>query len=164
MWVTIEYELSEDELLEASLHGSGSRIPRWVLGVGSGAVLLQAALLGDLTGIPILAGIFTALTAGPWLQKRMTRSTIRTNRKELCGPTSLSVTERGLRLSGPTFTGETRWAGFVRWQESPSTLLIHPQRNLFYVVPKRAFQAEQLEAFRALLREQIGPPGKVRAR
>jgi len=49
----------------------------------------------------------------------------------------------------------TRWEGFEEWRESKGSFLLYVQPRLFFVVPKRVLNVEQVAAFRELLRSHL---------
>jgi hypothetical protein len=53
--------------------------------------------------------------------------------------------------------GETtiNWVGLEKWRESKTTFLLYPQQRLFFVVPKRALDADQVVALRELLGSHV---------
>ncbi len=51
--------------------------------------------------------------------------------------------------------GRVLWTAFEDWRESPRCFLLYTQPNLFFIVPKRAIQADQTGVFRELLSSHI---------
>jgi hypothetical protein len=47
------------------------------------------------------------------------------------------------------------WQGFEDFQESKRNFLLYTQRNLFFIVPKRALQPEEVSSFRELAKSRI---------
>ncbi len=67
----------------------------------------------------------------------------------------LHVDDDSLRTSSDVSTSETKWVAFTKFRETPNVFLIYFGRNIFRVIPKRAFAAPQLEEFRELLRRKL---------
>lgn len=60
-------------------------------------------------------------------------------------------------MSFTTANGHTQmlWEGYVDFQESQKNFLLYTQRNLFFVLPKRALPAEEISSFRELAKSHI---------
>jgi hypothetical protein len=155
--VTVEFQLVEDEVLEAMETGAKTSRTFGILGFGAG-VMGGAGLV--LTGEWYLAGVLGAVVIGVQLLGRgINRSIIRTNARKYLRPTSARVSEDSFSIATAGSETEYKSRALMLWRESKRLLLVYPQPNLFYMVPKRAFTDEQLELFRARLRDWIGPEG-----
>ena len=53
----------------------------------------------------------------------------------------------------------TVWSALEDWRESKNTFLLYPRPNMYYIVPKRAMQVDEIAAFRAMLENRI-PKGR----
>ncbi|HEV8523152.1 MAG TPA: YcxB family protein [Terriglobales bacterium] len=70
---------------------------------------------------------------------------------------TMEITESGIRVTSQNFEGTVRWAGYVRFVESETTLLLYVSPNAFHIFPKRAFSSDQLELFLELIRGKLLP-------
>lgn len=68
-------------------------------------------------------------------------------------------TDTGIESSNATSTSRLPWSHLVRWKEGPTLFVVYQSDLLFNIVPKRCFsEPEQVDAFRGLLTERLGPP------
>jgi len=75
-------------------------------------------------------------------------------------PIGANVSEQGLEFAGRHGSGLLKWSGVSRWLESPGIFSLYTQSSLFYVLPKRSMQPDQIESLRVLLLEKVGPLGR----
>lgn len=159
--LTIEYQLREDEAVEAFEQG-GIRLPRPLLYFGFGAGGFGTGVLMVL-GEWYLAGMAGTICFGvPTLARLLTRGTVRQNARKYLGPMSVRIEEDAFSIASAGSETEYKSRALKQWRETERLMLIYPQWNIFYMVPKRAFSDEQLSLFRARLRDWIGPEGVLK--
>jgi hypothetical protein len=73
------------------------------------------------------------------------------------GLITLAVSESEIRLRSHHTDSSATWSSFVMWSEGKSVFAIMVSPVIYYVVPKRAFSADQLIEFQELLRLKIRP-------
>ena len=64
-------------------------------------------------------------------------------------------TEEGVELWGPDLHVKSGWSNFQRWQESENHFLLYPNSRTFHLFPKRSFELNDVDAFRALLSQKL---------
>jgi hypothetical protein len=70
-------------------------------------------------------------------------------------------TEKGVSVSGPTFSAESDWSNVAQVRETRSLFIVRPPTSAMTILPKRCFpDATALEALRALVRAHVS--GKVK--
>jgi hypothetical protein len=166
--MTVEYQLTPEELLEAmqSHYRKSVRLVQClILLMGGGGILMaMPQLTTGYTSVPqVLA---TVIPYGllmvfafvvPSVHRTINLQSIRKSLKHLCAPTSMRLNQDGLNLALQESETRYAWKGMKRWQESSQTIMLYPQSVSLVVVPKRSFTPEQLDEFRTLLSEKIGP-------
>ncbi|MCW5869797.1 MAG: YcxB family protein [Candidatus Eremiobacteraeota bacterium] len=80
------------------------------------------------------------------------------------GPVGAQIDEKGLELAGAHANGLTKWSGIVRWLESADLFLVYPQPRLFFILPKRALQPDEIAEFRDRLINEVGAKSVCRTR
>lgn len=68
---------------------------------------------------------------------------------------TLDADEEQLTLRDAVSRTESQWVAFTGFYESANLLLLYMGKFAFHIIPKRAFNAEQLEEFRHLVMSQI---------
>src|SRR2546428_7228240 len=132
-----------------------------VLGVGTFPPAGGATAAPD-TGLPPL--LLFLLVASLQLFLRIVYVPRRTRRlysqeRNLQLPFESVCTERGIEWTNPNGRTQLPWSHVIRWKEGDTLSVLSQSDLVFNMVPKRCFaQPEQVEAFRSLLTERLGPP------
>jgi hypothetical protein len=114
----------------------------WLSGKNPPATGLWAADVGVLfTYVWIWSGI-------PWKKEfRRTRA--------LHSSMELTVGEDEIAYKNERGDSRTKWSALEDWQESKSLFLLYPQPRMFFIVPKRVMQPDQIAALRESLIAKI---------
>jgi hypothetical protein len=68
-------------------------------------------------------------------------------------------TESGIESTNANSSTRLPWNHLIRWKEGATLFVVYQSDLMFNIVPKRCFaQPEQVDAFRSLLTERLGPP------
>ena len=71
-------------------------------------------------------------------------------------PQSVEVREDGLVISDAVTRAENRWDAFTHVRETPNLFMLYSSDYAFYMLPKRAFAAEEeLRQFREMVRRRV---------
>ena len=71
-------------------------------------------------------------------------------------PMQISVTDSEISYTSPNGQSKSLWAAIEAWRESKNIFMFYTQPNLFYVLPKRVMNADEITAFRELLLSKVG--------
>jgi hypothetical protein len=147
MNIDLSYELSPAELKQGIRELGRGRLSLWyavavflVLGVA----LLTAGRWGQPTGVMFISGAVVyalLLTVGA-------RIRFRKRALALCRPRRIRFTEDHFAIDTETAHSEVRWDGVIRIGETSDTVLLYQDRRVAIIIPKRAFSADHLSAFR----------------
>lgn len=67
----------------------------------------------------------------------------------------------GFKTTAASFSGQTAWSNIYEAHETKTSFLIFLSKNMMYIIPKRSFaSAEQVAAFKSLLRSQLDAKAK----
>jgi len=67
--------------------------------------------------------------------------------------------DQGVSQKSKSHESETQWSGFHDRFLSPKGILLYPQKNLYYILPRSAFDSqESFEQVSRLCSEKINPP------
>jgi len=81
----------------------------------------------------------TSISAQPWFSEHL-----QFHRMPLAqSPTTLSVSESGLRMQSKHADSQLAWSAFIGWREEKTVFVIFPQPRTYVPVPKRAFTEQQ---------------------
>lgn len=151
----ISYKLGERDVLEAQRKHGGpwTRIlPIFgllVLTAGLVSFILEPQQFPGLVGA-IVVGLFLtfSLRLQVWLSfRRDTR---------LQDQFEAEISEHGIDVSSSRADSKFDWSAFVRYAETKNLFMVYQAPQVFNVFPKRAFAAEEVEAFRGLLDQKLG--------
>jgi hypothetical protein len=160
--VEVEYQLTEDEHLQAQL-GYWRQARRFNMirleMVLASVLILFAVVIFVLPRIPDKVPAWGAITlsallllnryvVAPYKIRRVFRQSPNTR-----APHRLAINEENLRIVLPNSSEDFRWEAFQRAQLNAEFLLMYGPRS-FVIVPKRAFDSEGLERFRSVLRDK----------
>lgn len=70
-------------------------------------------------------------------------------------PISLAAADEGVHFRSPQTDSKVNWGAYVNWVEEKEVFSLFPHPRIFIVIPKRAFNADQLVEFRELLRRKV---------
>lgn len=134
----------------------------WVL-LGVGALLsADIAVQDPKAGLPpLLLILFIAVVQLfvrlLYLPRRVRR--VYSQQRSLQLPFEGVCTESGIESTNANTTSRLPWSHLIRWKEGPTLFVVYQSDLMFNIVPKRCFaQPEQVDEFRALLTERLGPP------
>jgi hypothetical protein len=68
---------------------------------------------------------------------------------------NLEASEDRLHFKTEESDSSASWRSFVKWRERKSVFVLFTSPVVFFVFPKRAFTAEQIEEFREMLKRNI---------
>ena len=71
------------------------------------------------------------------------------------GQIELDVQDVGLRFRSVSTDGLVSWKHFIKWIEDESVFVLFSSPQIFVLIPKRAFDADQLPVFQQSLRQKI---------
>jgi len=161
--VKIEYQLTEDEYLQAQL-GYWRQARRFnLIRLEMGMVLvvtLFAVVILAFPGIPDKGPAWIAIgfsillllnryVFAPYKIRRVFRQSPNTR-----APHQLTINEENLRIVLPNSSEDLRWEAFQRAHELHAEFLLMYGPRSFVIVPKRAFEKDGLERFRSVLRDK----------
>jgi len=161
--INSDFQLTQDDYAEAQVSHFTSKLGRrffWVMLLSAAALLVMVANgLVDPTKAREMAapGIFfaTMLLLMAWLRSGMLYRRQFNRLKPLQQTIHFEAGESGIVYRTSKGESTTRWEGFERWRESTGCFLLYVQPRLFFVVPKRVLNSEQVATFRELLRSRI---------
>jgi len=162
-------QLTSDDYLDANKLHMRKRgwkrvlwIVFWVL-LGVGALLSADIAMQDRNaGLPPL--LLILLIAGVQLFLRLFYVPRRVRRvysqqPNLQLPFESVCTDSGIESSNANSTNRLPWNHLTRWKEGPALFVVYQSDLIFNIVPKRCFaEPEQVDGFRSLLTERLGPP------
>jgi hypothetical protein len=160
----VTYELTHADLIDSvKAHRNRTAFSRWfpriiatIAFIAAGVGLLQMAsdrtnqAFSNFAPIFVLAALWAGIIwASPWLfAKRMFGPSLK-------GPRTIQVDPGGLHLRWSGGKSDFAWNNFIRYLEGKNHFLLYTSRALFTVVPKRAFEPQQLSEFRTILVQNI---------
>jgi hypothetical protein len=156
----IEYALSEQGFLEAQrLHGGWSFRLLPIIG---GLLMLGGIfrLVQDpkhlANGIaPLLLGAALAST------RRLQLSYTYRQDKRLHDPYTVTVSDEGIEVSGPTGSSTHDWKAFTTYVESKNLFVLYQGPASFNIFPKRSFGLGEADAFRILVQQKLNLGGRM---
>jgi hypothetical protein len=134
----------------------------WVL-LGVGALLAADITVQDpKAGLtPLLLILFIAavqLFVRLFYLPRRVRH-VYSQQRNLQLPFESVCTESGIECTNANTSSRLPWNHLIRWKEGATLFVVYQSDLMFNIVPKRCFaQPEQVDAFRGLLTERLGPP------
>ena len=175
--VKVQYQLTPEDIREGDeIIAHGQHLGRWraVLWVAYVIVLTAVFVLMNRPGRqepphPRPSPGRLLVVVGPWVLvfAAIVYWVIRSRRKQFEGHQmlqrvqALEAGDEGLVLSDGVSRTDWKWLAFERFAESTNLFLLFLEKKTAVPVPKRAFTAEQLEAFRGLLERNVGKkPGR----
>jgi hypothetical protein len=162
MMIAAEFQLTSDDYVEAQ-NSHARFFGKWL---GLGALVLGAALAITV----LIAGMdptktqqmipvwvtFGAMLLVVILVRFGTFYRMQFNRlKGLHAPIHFEAGDAGVVYRTSKGESTTKWEGFENWAESKGSFRLYVQPRLFFVVPKRVLDGEQVAALRELLRSRV---------
>jgi YcxB-like protein len=146
----------------------------WLL-FGVAMVILSGAMFGLVFNGPtfaarVTAGSFFGILFVPLFASYMlfgapyfaARNLLRNN-PNAGGPLHYVFTTNGVVVESPTGHSEIKWTAYLIVRETEDLILLFPQKNLAYPIPKRFFASEnELKDFRELVRANCRGTAKLR--
>ena len=86
----------------------------------------------------------------PWLLKAWVERDF-AKHPYLGGDWKCAFSEDGFLMEGRAGSSQLTWNAVVRWKERPNLMLLYLGARMFYIIPKRAFDEQQLVRFRDLV-------------
>lgn len=121
-------------------------------------ILLCSAMLwmmGDSDALGFtLAGIFFMVFALGW-EKFLSWLTYRSINGDV-GETEHTFEESGIQFANNLGNSEVKYAALVKLVETDGYFMLYVQKNMAYVLPKKAFEEGDPSAFAAFLEEKTG--------
>jgi len=71
------------------------------------------------------------------------------------GSITLEVQDGGLRFRSASTDGSVLWDHYIKWIEDDSVFVLFSSPLIFVLIPKRAFDSDQLHQFKETLRQKI---------
>lgn len=151
------YNLTESEVVKAmQLHGEGSRIILWILGI-TGVALAVAGTVSEyrivLWGALIcgIIGYFSTLFISI---PRNAKNQFKQNRA-LRNEISMEVSAQGINFKSASGESKLIWSDIHKWKQGNGLYLLYITNTMFHMVPARALENHEL-LLRTLV-EKIGP-------
>ncbi len=153
--VCATYQISEDDLLEGQVSHAGKL---YRVGQVAGAILIAVGFAGILVIRPMNYGPVIPLLAGLFLMFRLRLVTRLSFGRDFAGKGNVDVrvTSSGIALRTTNVTADLSWSAFERFVESKHLVILYGQSNIFHLVPKRAFSADDLSMLHQVLEENLG--------
>jgi hypothetical protein len=151
----VSYKLTERDVLEAQRKHGGLWIK--VLPVIGFLVFAfsSVSLVHNPNQFPsFVAGIVGGLFLMFLLRLQVWLSFRRDNR--LQDQFEAAISDSGIDVSSSKAESKFDWSAFVRYAETKNLFLVYQAPKVFNVFPKRAFAAEDIDAFRSLLDRRLG--------
>jgi hypothetical protein len=161
--IAAEFQLTSDDYAEAQLdHFTkilGKKLILYIIVLGAAVVVTLLIALTDpakqreiLPAWLFLGAVLLVL----FLLRSKVFYRMQFNRtKALHGPFHFEAGESGVAFRSQRGESTTRWEGFEKWRESKGSFLLYTQPRLFFVVPKRVLDIDQVAALRELLRSRV---------
>ena len=70
-------------------------------------------------------------------------------------PCHLVIDDDGLHLTDEVSQSHKKWLAYTKYRETPNLIVLQLGARLVDVIPKRAFEAPQLDQFKELLQEKL---------
>jgi hypothetical protein len=166
--MTLDFQLNEDDYVDAqqthlrkSLRGLSGILP---------AIFALMALLGIIGLVfwliqpsnemgrqlaPMSGFVVLVITMGFYVRSGLLYRRQFRKIKALQRPMQMAFDNDEIVYTSPTAQAKILWSAFEDWRESKNSFLLYPQPRMFYIVPKRAIQADQIPAFRSILEARI---------
>jgi len=72
--------------------------------------------------------------------------------------TNVVVSDDGLIITNSRGEGKLNWSAFIRYTEAKEVFVLYVQSRIFYIIPKRAFRAEEVVMLREMFNRHISRP------
>jgi hypothetical protein len=154
----IQYKCNLNDYIEAQKVALRRSVSYYIMLVAGGLCLLMGAVVAVAgpfsTALPLL------LLAVFWLGYPFVYIPFKLRRDFRKHPNfarecQVHVDDDGLRSQSDVSSGETKWAAFVKFRETPNLFMLYLGGRMFKVIPKRAFSTSEVDEFRELLRRKL---------
>ena len=161
--IAAEFQLTSDDYAEAQLNHFiqhlGKKLILYIFVLGAAlAVTLLIALTDPAKRSEMLPAwiFFGAVLLLIFLLRSKVLYRMQFNRtKALHFPINFEAGDGGVVFRSQRGESTTRWEAFEKWRESKSSFLLYTQPRLFFVVPKRVLDIDQVAALRELLKSRV---------
>jgi hypothetical protein len=169
--MTFDFQLNEDDFVEAQRnhlrkqYGKIRMVPligfsllvvlgviggiSWLIDQKSGAAMQMAPLALFIT-------IFGSIVLWPWLGISFRRQFRKIRALQL--PIHLDADENGILYTNGNGQSKSSWEALEDWREAKGCFMLYTQPNLFFVLPKRSMEPQQILAFRELVSSKVRKP------
>lgn len=155
--IQLHYDLTLDDVAESYRANLQKHAPGWKI-YGLGAVLIVTSLVMA-TAFGHVWAYATALFGALVIAVRLmvTQRLIDKHRAEMerYRDIRLRITDEAIEFHTPYLQSQIKWSGIVKYLESKNVFLLYQNARVFSMVPKRAFAAGDLEAFRTMLASKV---------
>jgi len=127
----------------------------WATGDTSAATAARPTGYEVMLSITPMMAVFVILIVFRQLQGPLTVRRNWASQPFLHRPSILEIDERELTLSEPLSSHRYQWEYFAGYLETENLILLYVSPFAFWIVPKRAFSYEELQAFKALLSTHV---------
>jgi hypothetical protein len=168
--MTFNYQLNEDDFAAAQACHLRNYLKkptaRILVAIGalmilSGAVVLVQALLAHNSRALLQIAPYTILVLVwlVWLTRMFSSGSMFRKQfrkiRSLQLPMQLLLTESELRYTSANGETTAAWHAIERWQECKLNFMLYTQPRLFFILPKRVMQPEEIAAMRELLARKL---------
>ena len=128
-------------------------VPAWMAGLGF--VTALSAPAAWLIGQTIVAGLFGwgIRWAGVWANARRSLA----NKTEAERTLTFAISPAGFEVTSELMFSRVKWPAVHRFGEGPKVFALNLSEALVQVIPKRALQAADVDALRAMFKAHITP-------
>jgi hypothetical protein len=162
----ISYELTQNDFTESySVHRNRKTWLKWARKIFIRIAVLFAAVI--LFGFLIKPSVQQAKGLAPlfvliamwigvlWLLPRWMMRRQFLGQPGAHGPRSLTLDATGAHWRWNGGSSDVDWKNYIRWTEGKNQILFYTSPACFNILPKRAIAAEQLNAIRSMLTQNI---------
>ena len=167
--MTFDFELTEDDFVDAQLSFVRSQyqkpkvaIPLAIFAllavVGCICLLIDPRSQSARQFAPMVylviagAAILTYLFSGHPFRRQFRKI------RALHAPLQVTLTDSEIVYTSENGQSKTNWGAIERWQESKGSFMLFTQPRVFFIVPKRVMQPEQIVVCRELLAARTAKP------
>jgi hypothetical protein len=153
-----QFTYNRDDLYQAQLlNYSSTKTRRFLRTVGwlGALILILSLLISSMLPIAVMAAMFIALPLGyPYILKRHSYNVFK-NSSSFNKEFTFDIQDEGIQVNTNTSNGSAKWETFSRYASDPNMLIIYPQTNIFYMIPKRVLSNEDWLRLLELVKSKI---------
>jgi YcxB-like protein len=86
-----------------------------------------------------------------WIMLKRSATSIAQHMPQFLEPRTVTINQSGIEVQATTFTTDYQWAGIVKTVETKAAFLLFSSAVSALIIPKSAFEAEQLAQFKKLI-------------